>query len=317
MPKTRSMSSLPHEVEVEMISPKKAGEYLDGTFRRNRPITKEVVSMYAKRMEDGDFLNATPIVFAQVGNDDLVLVDGQHRLSAVKRGKKSLRFTVQTYYLLNEEELQTLYGTLDIGRSRNLNDNVRAHALAEDISLTQQDATRLTSAVNYVVFKRPAFNIKPRQCGTFKEQIDRAKEYAQEGQWYFDLLKRAPKPMRSIAGQKAIIASAMITMKGNPSKARDFWTGTLLLEGLQNTDTRYRLHMKLIDIFTHTKKGSLSVSSWMVASIIASCWNAYISKRQITVIKGLGTIVFKQCRWREVVEKNTGGGNRFRKGEEA
>ena len=311
MPK--NMSSLAHEVEVEMISPKQAAEYLDGTFKRNRPIMMEVARMYQQRIESGDFLTATPIVFASVANgeDDLVLVDGQHRLAGLSRGKKSLRFTVVTYYLNNDEELGTLYGTLDIGRGRNLNDNVRAHDLSGDTGLTLQDATRLASAVNYVVFKRPAFQIKARDCGTFKEQIDRAKDWTEEAIWYFGLLKESPKPMKNIAATKAIIACAMITLRGYPSKARDFWRGVLMLENLSVQDVRYKLHMKLVDVYSKGKKTQDRISPWGIASIIASCWNAYISNRQIQIIKGLSTIVFKRCKWREERKDSHFGGDRF------
>ena len=303
----RTMSNLPHEVEVELISPKKAAEYLDGTFERNRPIVREVMEMYCKRIADGDFLNATAIVFAIVGGkssgdeDRLVLVDGQHRLSAVSKGTKSLRFTVQTYYLNNDVELATLYGTLDIGRARNLNDSVRAHALPEETGLTQADSTKLSSALNFVVYKRPAFNIKGRQSGTFTEQINRAKEWLTEGIWYFDVLKLAPQPMKTIASRKAIVACAMITLRGYPSKAKDFWRGVLLLENADSTDVRFKLHMKLIDMFIRSMDGprQSNTTSWQCASIIASVWNAYISNRSMMVIKGLATVVFKRCRWKE------------------
>ena len=297
----RTMSNLPHEVEVELISPKKAGEYLDGTFERNRPIVKEVMQMYCKRIADGDFLNATAIVFAQVANDKLVLVDGQHRLSAVAQGSKSLRFTVQTYYLNNEQELATLYGTLDIGRARNLNDSVRAHGLPEETGLTQADSTKLASALNFVVHKRPAFNIKGRMSGTFSKQIHRAKEWLSEAIWYFDTLKMAPQPMKTIASRKAIVACAMITLRGYPSKAKDFWRGVLLLEDADSSDVRFKLHMKLIDMFVRSMDGprQSTITSWQCASVVASVWNAYISNRSMSVLKGLSTIVFKRCRWKE------------------
>ena len=298
----RTMSNLSHEVEVELISPKKAAGYMDGTFERNRPIVKEVVDMYAKRMDDGDFLTATPIVFAQVGDERLVLVDGQHRMWAVSKGTKSLRFTVQPYYLSSEDQLSELYGTLDVGRSRNLSDNIRAHGLPETMDLTQSDCTSLTSALNFVVHKRPAFNVKARQCGTFTDQIERARKWLAEGQWYFNLLKETPRPMKDVARRKAIIASAMITMRGYPSKAKDFWKGVLTLENINNDDIRFKLHMKLIELDqkrTMNNPKAAYHSSWHIASLIACCWNAYISNRQMTVIKGLSTIVFKRCRWRE------------------
>ena len=196
-----------------------------------------------------------------------------------------------------------MYGTLDTGRARNLADNVRAHGLPDFIGLNQVDSTMIVSALNFVVFKKPAFNIAPRHSGTFQEQIERSKEWIKEATWYLDLLKKAPHPMKLIARRKAIVAAAMITLRGYPAKAKPFWEGVLTLDGTSSVDTRFKLHMKLIEIDSRSNKNNgprkSYVSSWHVASLIAACWNAYISNRQLQVIKGLANIVFKRCRWRE------------------
>ena len=127
MAKQVSMSKLDHDIEVMEISIKKAKEYLDGTFDRNRPIVDGAVKHYAAQMEEGKFLNATPLILALVEDTNrLVLVDGQHRLSAVIQWKGKMKFTFITYYLQDEGQLSDLYATIDVGRSRNLSDNVRA-----------------------------------------------------------------------------------------------------------------------------------------------------------------------------------------------
>jgi len=298
----KSMSNLGHDVEVQAIGIKKAKEYLDGTFERNRPIVRDAVDYYANQMELGEFLNATPIITALIETTNrVVLVDGQHRLSAVVKSKKSMNFTMMTYYLQNEDQLAVLYATIDVGRTRNLNDNVRAHGLPEELSMSQQDSTLLASASLFAEKKRPAFEVRARGNGSYVEQIERAKNYRSEGMWYFDLIKLAPKSIKSIARRKSIVACALITLKGYPSKAKDFWRGVLLLDNIAQGDVRWRLHMKLIDIFNRTdsSRRGMTVNSRGLAAIVCTCWNAYSAGRELKVINPIRTIVFNRCRWRE------------------
>jgi hypothetical protein len=298
----KSMSNLEHDVEVQAIGIKKANEYLDGTFERNRPIVRDAVDYYATQMESGEFLNATPIIMALIETTNrVVLVDGQHRLSAVVKSKKSMNFTMMTYYLQNESQLAILYATIDVGRTRNLNDNVRAHGLPEELGMSQADSAMLASASLFAEKKRPAFEVRARGNGSYVDQIDRAKKYRSEGVWYFEILKLAPKSIRNLARRKAIVACALITLKGYPSKAKDFWRGVLLLDNIAQGDVRWRLHMKIVDIFNRTDstRRGMTVNSRALAAIVCTCWNAYSAGRDLKVINPIRTIVFNRCRWRE------------------
>ena len=301
----KTLSNINCDVETERIGVQKAKEYLTGTFERTRPIVKSAVKYYADQIEKGDFLTSTPIIFAYVEETmRYVLVDGQHRLSAVILSKKPLNFVVQTYTLETDKQLADLYATIDIGRTRNLSDNVRAHGLPEETGLTQLESTRLAAAIEFILYKKPAFTNRPRAGSrNYKDKIQDSIKWVPEALIYFGIAKDSVGSMKQISARKAVIAAAMITLRGYPSKAREFWRGVLSLDNISNTDPRHACHMKLSEVISVRGKNSgLSNSlttSYGIAQIIAVCWNAYISNRSLSVIKPMKTIVFKRCRWRE------------------
>lgn len=74
----------------ETINPAKAQEYLN-TSKGNRKINRATVEMYAQSMKNGEWsLTSVPIIFDRDG----VLIDGHHRLEAVKLAGVSIEIFV-------------------------------------------------------------------------------------------------------------------------------------------------------------------------------------------------------------------------------
>lgn len=73
-------------VEVEVITPEKAAEYLQNNAY-HRKVKKKKVAEYMKEMEDGNWkLNGKTITFDKNGR----LLNGQHRLGAVVKAQVPL-----------------------------------------------------------------------------------------------------------------------------------------------------------------------------------------------------------------------------------
>lgn len=98
--------------KVEYITPQKASEMLEKNGL-NRPISKETVDYYAKEMLVGEWrLNGESIVLSDNG----ILLDGQHRLSAVV----SAGTTVPMLVVRGVPE--NFFPTFDDGKSRCVSD---------------------------------------------------------------------------------------------------------------------------------------------------------------------------------------------------
>ncbi len=302
----RELGDLKHDVEVENVTPAQAAEYLDEqNFERNRPLVEDTAVHYADQMSKGTFLTATPLVFAHVREDDrYVLMNGQHRLKGVVLWGSPMRFTSVTYYLATNKQLAKLYATIDIGRSRNLSDNIRAHALPDVLNLPQAESSRLTSAVSVIKDRKGGFRLSGRSRGnrSYAEMIEDAKDWRREGRWYFDLIKRAPKTFKPIATRQAVIASAFITLRGSKTKAEQFWQGVILLDNIPSNDVRHLLHNKLLEVCARRERGHSRtnyINSHGVASLICAAWNAFIANKEVQILRPVKSIGFNRCNWRE------------------
>lgn len=77
---------------MEIINPPKATEYLKKNVRNYRPVTQTIVDKYAEDMTIGKWeQNGESIKFYENGD----LFDGQHRLNAIIKSKKSIPFMVE------------------------------------------------------------------------------------------------------------------------------------------------------------------------------------------------------------------------------
>lgn len=93
-----------------LITPHKAGEWLEKANMRNRKICESVVVIFTRDMINGDWIfNHQPIAFDKHGN----LVDGQHRLAAVVRSGVSIWMVVC---------FDSTRDGIDIGRRRSIAD---------------------------------------------------------------------------------------------------------------------------------------------------------------------------------------------------
>ena len=302
MTKQIAMGKLPHDVEIFEVTPTVAKEYLDGTFDRNRPIVENAVAHYTDQMRQGNFLVATPLIVAIVETTNrCVLVDGQHRLSAIIRWKNKLTFTLLTYYLKDEDQLADLYACIDVGRSRNLTDNVRAQGFEQESGLSKVEATRFVSSILWAERKDTAFMHKTSMAGSYADQIENARGWLTEGTEYFRCAREATGLMKKLGRRKPIVACGLITFRGQPNRATQFWRGVFSMDNIAANDPRGKLHHKIIET-SQDRTAHGSVGAVLLARIICTCWNAYITNRQLTVIKPIKRLAFQRCNWREEIK---------------
>lgn len=114
----------------EIISPTKAKAWLSEHYQRigeekfkQRNVSQSVVARYAADMQQGSWLLCPqPIVFDTDGN----LLDGQHRLEAVVKSKKSIPFLVSTGWPTSNNGLSTM-DVIDRGKPRSVAQQMQLH----------------------------------------------------------------------------------------------------------------------------------------------------------------------------------------------
>jgi len=100
------------EVFLATVTPELAQKLLNFNFSNNRVISKNAVTRYAKKMQQGQWKISSPITFSADG----YLIDGQHRLNAVLKAETSVPFMMM---LGVPEEVAE---NIDRGRRRSITD---------------------------------------------------------------------------------------------------------------------------------------------------------------------------------------------------
>lgn len=161
---------------VATVRPQTAEQWLDELQRKNRRISGNVVSRYARTMSEGDWrVNGEAIVFSDKG----MLMNGQHRLSACVASREPLKVLVVVGVPDTDEMMATFDGGLVrtggqiLGMASYHNPNVLS-AMA-DIVYKYENNVALTAKIDSVarlhtVERHPDMS---KYTGT-KQQITRA-----------------------------------------------------------------------------------------------------------------------------------------------
>lgn len=136
--KEKSQSSI--QIEEQEITPKIAEEILMEHYQRiekgnfkQRPVSEGAVVRYASDIKEGAWLlTPQPIAFDVDGN----LIDGQHRLEAVRRAKKSIRTLVSRGWPKADNGHVGIIDVIDSGKPRTLAAMLHMHGTVSANSLT-------------------------------------------------------------------------------------------------------------------------------------------------------------------------------------
>lgn len=102
------------QVSLETISPEKAQEYLDASGG-NRSLRKSSVKTIAKAMSNNQWcVTGQPIIF----NEDMILIDGHHRLQGCVQSKTSFKT------LVVRNVRKSALTSIDIGGKRSVGDQL-------------------------------------------------------------------------------------------------------------------------------------------------------------------------------------------------
>ena len=162
----------------------------------------------------------------------------------------------------------------------------------------------MTSAVAVITGRKGGLRLngRTRRKKSSAELSEDAKNWRREGRWYFDLIKRTPKTFKPIATRQAVIASALITLRGSKTKSEQFWEGVILLDNIPSNDVRHLLHNKLLEVCARRERGHSKtnyINSHGVASLICAAWNAFIANKEVQILRPVKHIGFNRCNWRE------------------
>ena len=134
------------KAEMMTVTPEMASEWLRKTNKTNRPLSRDTVNQYSFDMKNGFWKSGyDPIVI----NEDGVLENGQHRLSAVVDTGISMTFFVVMHG-------KSAMETYDRGRPRTIRDSVAIRSNGQITAINQKVAVVRFILRNGLKIKKPS-----------------------------------------------------------------------------------------------------------------------------------------------------------------
>jgi len=276
-------------IEVKTIDKAEAARMLAAfEYERQRHVNEKYVDYYARMMSRGEWLPGTEIEVAYApngnGHKHGRLINGQHRLHAVIESQAAIDFVVKSYDCDSEEEVAKLYGMIDTGRARNINDYLRALNLDTVYGFTPTDNQKLGSAVKAIL---SGFQSGNKTMLTPEQILSAMHKYSTAASVYFEILadvgtRTGHNKMRTAP----VFSVALVTLDEAASiygdeKIEKFWLGVGKNDGLRIGDPRKVAHAHLFELMFRTNADKQRKASPAYTSrYLANCFNAWVEGRE-------------------------------------
>jgi hypothetical protein len=265
-----------------VIGPEDARKILmDCAFAGQRTINPGNMRAHTLDMQRGLFRPGSQIVFAQMPDDSLILVNGYHRLHAVVEADTVVEFQIMIEPVADHEGVRDLYCSLDTNILKRSDSQIsRAADLGAGIGVKQNIAARALGAVAIIASGLRVLKIvdRPADVVTAYGRKDAVKEWAAELRIYADIMGKATKAMKLRLHTQSMMAIALVTLRYQPAEAIEFWTGVAENDGLRKGDPRKALVGVLLE-GTHRRRPE---SGMLHASV---AWNAWIEGRPLRILR--------------------------------
>lgn len=248
------------EMRLESVTPEKATAYLSKN-KSNRPISERNTERLATAMAAGEWVvNGESIKF----NGDGSLVDGQHRLAAIIRSKK----TIKTYVVRGLPS--TSYDTIDQGKPRSLADLL---ARAGEIHYCC-----LASAIRwFLCFKSNSYPRDQRRLSNaalhnFLEETPSVRDSVAS---ILEWCGKQSFPRGFMAGFHCYVSTI------DKKAADEFIKGVCTGENLTKQMPEYKLRQSMIDDVSALRKMHLN----QLSILFAKSWNYKRTGKEVKVLK--------------------------------
>lgn len=262
------------------VTPEKAIELIKlNTFKRQRPLNQKHMLELAHEMREGRFTEAIQIHFAQMNADlILILVNGQHTLSAIIYSGISIQLTLAYYSCDDDADVARLYSRFDKG-GRTPRDVYRALGIAENMELKDRQLHKLYAALRFM------------NCGfSRKNFVDKGEDTLAEAYYWKDEAHEffnAVKSSLTVIHAAPIMSVALVTFRFQSKIANEFWSQVAGDDGLAKNDPRKILNKFIQENriqYSGFNRGIKPITPEHLSRAVATAWNAYFSGQPLTKI---------------------------------
>lgn len=275
------------------VSPAYADFILDAAaYDRQRVLRERQVNLLLSIMRAGAFDDDRQIIFARLA-DRSFLIDGQHRLRALARFDRPIRFTFKVYACASFVEVAEHYGRIDFAaQGRDVRDFVRTYDLAAEHDLDVREACVVATAGKVIAAGLAAAPQATAAYQTLRSPdalADFLVPWWPSARLYLGAISPGAPAVRRCLYRSGVAAVGLLTARWQPDRARDFWTGLARDDGLRQHDPRKTL---LAWFGAHRAiDGKLGVANDLRAA--AQAWNAAWHGRPLQIIRAQRDLSFE------------------------
>ena len=235
----------------------------------------------------GEWMEGHPVTLAMLPDGGIWIVDGQHRLAAISESESPIPVTIRIVRMDSEKEARFFYSGFDQRKSVRTNGQILdAVGISKESGLSRAMTSAVFDAapilLNALEPLAGSANIKANP-GLFLQsnKLAALSDWAGEARQYEQIIKLAKKGFGVKLRTPGVVAVALYTLRHQPTRAKEFWSGVSENDGLRKNDPRGTL---ISDLLTRTMSTG-SIRQKVQQPAIA--WNAWCEGRDLKVIKCL------------------------------
>lgn len=265
-----------------VISPNIASQILARfNYQNQRRVEKTHVAKLAVEMKNGVWTPGSQLAFGVMPDRVVHLVNGQHRLHAVIEAGATIEFQILLVPVKTEAELHSLYTRFDtVQRGRSDAMVMRATGIAENYGISKEASVHAFKAgiciasgfkVIHGAHRDPAF-------GTPDGKLDAIEQWWPVVKQYDGIIKSARGKIKRRFLNAQVMAVALVTLRYQPLRAEEFWSGVAKDDGLRKGDPRKAMLTVLEDYNFKDNTDAAMIYT-------AHCWDAWFQRRSIQYVK--------------------------------
>lgn len=264
--------------ENVLVDPKTADYILQNhRYAHQRPAGTKNIESLADMMRNGEFLKDSTLYLAKFQGKSYLL-NGQHRLNAIKESLSTIRFQLNFYDCKTKEEVHEHYLRIDNHKRRGFGDV--ANETREDIGCQRGHFQSIGRACALIAthFRPEGGNNRLDEKKNFSDHLTKEQNVIgriQESREVMAIIRGERKEHTSLIMNSNILAVVLITLGAQKNLAENFWKNVIA-----KNHANYGTPADTLYDWLNKKKDGRFRNKSHHSAILA--WNRYYNGRKLT-----------------------------------
>ncbi len=257
--------------EITTITPELAASWLlTNTFQSQRRLRPSHVNRLVQAITNNNFTTGNIAFARNILGTKLILMNGQHQLSAVVKTDRQITANVEIAVCPTQADAARYFSQFDVGAVRSIGDIVKAEADALNITWGRRISSLLVGAMEYIsddnTYKTPNASVtKFDRAGSLQKNME-------EGHFLNNIFTGENARMLI---RVPIAVAAIMNFHADKAAALTFWEGVKTGVNLSEKDPRRPLRDFLLSTPISVNRSKSHASPREITVRCIHTWNAW------------------------------------------